>query len=245
MPPRKEPKESVVYPSSKRKTPAFKPLRPSKVARTATTESESSVKSKYAAKEAIPKKTAKSAKSIAVSDSEEDEDGFGDLTNDKAVGDADSQDEDSETLEDDPLAVTTKRTAKRQPSNRSNASAPGPRGKNSTREPSPMSISSHDNDPPDDTAAPVPSQSDPIPSIPQPLLIRLLHEAFADKNTKIDTHAIQVLQKYVEIFVREAIARTQAEKREAAEKGECSEMDSRWLEVEDLEKVAPGLLLDF
>ena len=30
-----------------------------------------------------------------------------------------------------------------------------------------------------------------------------------------------------------------------AERGECGEMDEGWLEVEDLEKVAAGLLLDF
>ncbi|KAF2160957.1 hypothetical protein M409DRAFT_59484 [Zasmidium cellare ATCC 36951] len=236
MAPRKEPKESVVYPSSKRKTPAFKPLRPSKVPRT---ESESSVKPKSAAK----KPAAKRAKSVPIQDSEEDEDDPEALRTGKNDGGADSEDEDSETLEDNPLAATTKRKTKQKPASNNAA----PRRKTPTRDPSPMSISSHnDNEPPDDDeAAPVPSQSDSIPSIPQPLLVRLLHEAFADKNTKIDTHAIQVLQKYIEIFVREAIARTEAEKKEAAAKGECSDMDAGWLEVEDLEKVVAGLLLDF
>lgn len=148
------------------------------------------------------------------------------------------EDDGSETLEDNPLAVTTER--KTAPSTTKNA-AP-----QRTRSDSPMSISSHNsNDPPDDNTVPLPSPSDSIPSIPQPLLVRLLHEAFADKNTKIDTHAIQVLQKYVEIFVREALARTEAEKREAVERGEVGEMDVGWLEAEDLEKVVAGLLLDF
>lgn len=91
----------------------------------------------------------------------------------------------------------------------------------------------------------MPTQSDETPSIPQPLLLRLLHEGFADKNTKIDTHAIQVYQKYIEVFVREAIARTQLEKQQAAERGEVSEMEGGWLDLEDLEKVAAQLLLDF
>lgn len=56
MPPRKEPKEQVIYPSSKRKVPAFKPLRPSKVPRIPTTESESSVKSTAAKKTTTSKK---------------------------------------------------------------------------------------------------------------------------------------------------------------------------------------------
>ncbi|KAK4504646.1 hypothetical protein PRZ48_002607 [Zasmidium cellare] len=235
MPPRKEPKESVVYPSSKRKTPAFKPLRPSKVQRTG---SETSVKPKSAAKKPA---AAKRAKSVPVDDSEE-EDGVEDLTTQKTRGGVGSEDEDSETLEDDPLAAATKSKTKQKPTSKNAA----PRRKDSTRDPSPMSISSNnDNEPPDDDAPPTPSQSDSVPSIPQPLLVRLLHEAFADKNTKIDTHAIQVLQKYVEIFVREAMARTEAEKKEAAARGDCSDMDAGWLEVEDLEKVVAGLLLDF
>ncbi|EME47162.1 hypothetical protein DOTSEDRAFT_125145 [Dothistroma septosporum NZE10] len=117
-----------------------------------------------------------------------------------------------------------------------------------------MSISSETpHDPPDNTTSKAlpskdqtPTQSDSTPSIPQPLLLRLIHEGFADKNTKIDKQAIQVFHKYVEVFVREAIARTRAEKEEAAERGEvATQSDVGWLEVEDLEKVAPGLVLDF
>lgn len=218
MPPRKEPKESVVYPSSKRKTPAFKPLRPSKVPRTESESSTAKPKDKSVGKKPAAANSARS-KSIPVEDSEEDED--------------------SETLEDNPLVVTRKKS---KPTTASTKNARPQRARSDSL----MSISSHhSNDPPDDDVAAIPSQSDSIPSIPQPLLVRLLHEAFADKSTKIDTHAIQVLQKYVEIFVREAIARTEAEKREAAEKGDVGEMDAGWLEAEDLEKVVAGLLLDF
>lgn len=84
------------------------------------------------------------------------------------------------------------------------------------------------------------------PSIPQPLLVRLLHEHFAHKSTKIDKHAIEVLQKYFEVFVREAIARTSLQKKQDAEKGGgVHELDVEWLELEDLEKVAAGMMLDF
>lgn len=114
-----------------------------------------------------------------------------------------------------------------------------------------MSISSgyHRDDPPGSplaVGASMPTQTDDgVPSIPQPLLVRLLHEGFVDTNTRIDTQAIQVLQTYVDVFVREAIARSQQVKQQAEERGEVEEIDAGWLEVEDLEKAAPALFLDF
>ncbi|CAK4031115.1 hypothetical protein AC579_5730 [Lecanosticta acicola] len=226
MPPRKEPKEQVIYPSSKRKVPAFKPLRPSKVPRIPTTESESSVKSTAATgtKKATKTTSGKVIARIELSDSEGDE-----------VRDSESEDDDDDGPTSSKAKTVTKRDLARQ--------------KTTTREDSPMSVSSeHRNDPPDSVGAGAPpmlTQSDDIPGIPQPLLLRLLHESFADKNTKIDKHAIQVFQKYIEVFVREAIARAQLEKRQAAERGEVSEMEAGWLDLEDLEKVAAGLMLDF
>ena len=71
MPPRKEPKEQVIYPSSKRKVPAFKPLRPSKVPRIPTTDSESSVKS-TAAKKTTTAAGKKPAPRYEFNDSDED-----------------------------------------------------------------------------------------------------------------------------------------------------------------------------
>jgi hypothetical protein len=91
-----------------------------------------------------------------------------------------------------------------------------------------------------------PSQSDTIPSIPQPLLVRLLHEHFTDKTTKIDKNAIQVLDRYFEVFIRETIARASMRKKEEAEaSGGADSVDASWLELEDLEKVAAGMMLDF
>lgn len=229
MPPRKEPKEAVVYPASKRKVPAFKPLRPSGVPRIPTTESESSTK---AAPAAVKKKKTAASKAA---DSDDEDEIHGPNAKSANAFLIDDSDEDLDDIE-----------ASR-PATKSTSTKPAPkRRKTSTREASPMSISS---EPGPDRRAPdgdsMPSQFDDTPSIPQPLLIRLLHESFADKNTQIDTEAIQVLQKYVEIFVREAIARTQLEKSEKAERAECAEKDASWLDLEDLEAVAPGLVLDF
>ena len=224
MPPRKEPKEQVYYPPSKSKGPAFKPLKPSKFSRIPTTESESSVKSKPTAKKPT---TAKRKRSTTVTDNDED--------------DAEKIDSDDDLPDPKSLGFTSA----------SKITKPAPaKRKTPARGPSPELIASqHENEPPDDTVAgaelPLPTQSDDTPSIPQALLLRLLHESFQDKNTKIDKHAIQVFQKYIEIFVREAIARAQADKAERAEREEGVELDASWLELEDLEAVAPGLVLDF
>ncbi|KAJ8130902.1 hypothetical protein O1611_g2724 [Lasiodiplodia mahajangana] len=69
-------------------------------------------------------------------------------------------------------------------------------------------------------------------TIPPELLTRILHEFFEKEGTRISKDANQAVAKYMDIFIREAIART------AVEKG------SGFLEVEDLEKVAPQLLMD-
>lgn len=153
-----------------------------------------------------------------------------------AAGGNDSDEE----LADDPLAFKAKKKPAKPAAKRKAPQA---------RDHSPMSISSHHASspppqPPSAETPPAPSQLEQT-SIPQPLLIRLLHEHFADKQTKIDKHAIQVLQKYVEVFVREAIARTALQKQEAAQRGEVEGTDAKWLELEDLEKVAPGMMLDF
>ncbi|EHK15490.1 uncharacterized protein TRIVIDRAFT_39024 [Trichoderma virens Gv29-8] len=75
-------------------------------------------------------------------------------------------------------------------------------------------------------------QAEPEKSIPKALLTRILHEFFAKEATRMSRDANAAVGKYVDIFVREAIARTAVEKR------------GGFLEVEDLEKVAPQLLLD-
>jgi len=82
------------------------------------------------------------------------------------------------------------------------------------------------------------------PSIPPKLLTRLLFEAFEDKEMKIGREAMQVVGKYMETFVREALARAAFEREDGGARGGGAAGDG-WLQVEDLEKLAPGLVLDF
>ncbi|KAI0392508.1 CENP-S associating centromere protein X-domain-containing protein [Xylariaceae sp. FL0594] len=64
------------------------------------------------------------------------------------------------------------------------------------------------------------------------LLTRILHEFFEDDGTRISKDANKAVAKYMDIFVRETIARTAAKKL------------TGFLEVEDLEKIAPQVLMD-
>jgi hypothetical protein len=80
---------------------------------------------------------------------------------------------------------------------------------------------------------------DPIPA---PLLARLLYENFEDSNTQIQKGAMNLVGKYMEIFVREAFARAKNERELSVKAGGISD---GFLQVEDLEKLAPQLVLDF
>lgn len=84
---------------------------------------------------------------------------------------------------------------------------------------------------------------DEAPPIPVKLLNRLLHDGFADEDMRIGKEAMAVAGKYVETFVREALARSVFEREEAEREGGGA--DDGFLQVEDLEKLAPQLLLDF
>ncbi|OAA46355.1 CENP-S complex, centromere protein X [Metarhizium rileyi] len=72
----------------------------------------------------------------------------------------------------------------------------------------------------------------PEKSVPRELLTRILHEFFTKDSTRISRDANAAVGKYMDIFVREAIARAAVEK------------NAGFLEVDDLEKIAPQLLLD-
>lgn len=80
-----------------------------------------------------------------------------------------------------------------------------------------------------------------IDPIPEKLLARLLYEGFDDKDMKIHKGAMELVGKYMEIFVREAIARAKFE-RDDSKTGDF--LDGH-LQVEDLERLAPQLVLDF
>lgn len=74
--------------------------------------------------------------------------------------------------------------------------------------------------------------AEPEKTIPRDLLTRLLHEFFIKDATRVSRDANAATGKYFDVFVREAIARAAVEK------------EGGFLEVEDLEKVSPQLLLD-
>jgi hypothetical protein len=90
-------------------------------------------------------------------------------------------------------------------------------------------------------AQPPPADLSPSP-IPAPLLARLLYENFDDPNTQIQKGAMNLVGKYMEIFVREAFARAKQERETSVKAGGMSD---GFLQVEDLEKLAPQLVLDF
>ncbi|KAL2755459.1 hypothetical protein ACRALDRAFT_2041824 [Sodiomyces alcalophilus JCM 7366] len=69
--------------------------------------------------------------------------------------------------------------------------------------------------------------------VPPALVARLLQEMFQREGTRMTADASRAAAKYVDIFVREAIARC------------LHERDGAFLEVDDLEKIAAQLLLDF
>jgi hypothetical protein len=94
--------------------------------------------------------------------------------------------------------------------------------------------------PPARNARPPPAA---LPSpIPAPLLARLLYENFEDPNTQIQKGAMNLVEKYMEIFVREAFARAKNERELSVRAGGISD---GFLQVEDLETLAPQLVLDF
>ncbi|GLA25669.1 hypothetical protein M752DRAFT_326274 [Aspergillus phoenicis ATCC 13157] len=117
---------------------------------------------------------------------------------------------------------------------RSDASSPEPEP-----EPEPDYILAeiiHKDQPSDDVLT-----NDPV--IPPKLLTRLLHHHFQNEKTKIAKDANTVVAKYVDVFIREALARAAFERSEAVGKGAA--VGDGFLEVEDLEKMAPQLVMDF
>ncbi|KAK3396740.1 CENP-S associating centromere protein X-domain-containing protein, partial [Sordaria brevicollis] len=86
------------------------------------------------------------------------------------------------------------------------------------------------------------------PTVPSDLLTHLLYEFFESDKTKITKDANEAVAKYVDIFVREAIARSVVERQGGNNGGTITGggggVGGGFLEVEDLEKVVPQLLLD-
>ncbi|KAK1058833.1 hypothetical protein LTR74_013060 [Friedmanniomyces endolithicus] len=248
-PPRKEPKETVVYAASKRKAEPFKPHRPSQVPRISdNTATSGGAKRIGGVRETNGTAFSRAMGKAATSRKNEEEGGEG-----EGEGGGEASESSDEGLGDDPLAVTTTtlaRTTKKPPPPAKAPKEPAAAAARRQKPSIPIPSSSPSSSPPPQAAPtttppPPPTQLPDQTLIPLPLLIRLLHSHFAHKTTQIDKHALQVVQKYLEVFVREAIARAAAGKRAKAERGEVEGGEARWLEVEDLEGVAAGVMMDF
>ncbi|KAI9829956.1 MAG: hypothetical protein M1819_005928 [Sarea resinae] len=81
------------------------------------------------------------------------------------------------------------------------------------------------------------------PTIPPKLLRALLEKKFEAEGTKINKDAMRAVEKYMDTFVKEAIHRAKFEREETD--GSGARRGDAFLEVEDLEKMLPQLLLDF
>lgn len=109
-----------------------------------------------------------------------------------------------------------------------------------------------DDDQPMEEAGDDDGDEEPEKTIPPELLTRILHEFFEKDGTRITKDANNSVAKYMDIFVKEAIARAAAER----DSGFLEVSTVRWQrwsreltllcypQVEDLEKIAPQLLFD-
>ncbi|KAH7419369.1 CENP-S associating centromere protein X-domain-containing protein [Cadophora sp. MPI-SDFR-AT-0126] len=88
-------------------------------------------------------------------------------------------------------------------------------------------------------------------SIPPDLINVLLHGFFQHENTRMSKDANAAVGRYIETFVREGLTRADYEKKHGWEDGGVGGGDvveggdGAYLEVEDLERLAPQLILDF
>ncbi|KAF8419316.1 CENP-S associating centromere protein X-domain-containing protein [Tirmania nivea] len=112
--------------------------------------------------------------------------------------------------------------------------------------------------PPRSPSSPPPAASSEAPQsaqIPRQLLSRILHEFFAgqsgnssERETRISNAAVAAVGEYTRTFVREAIHRAAAERVKEEVKRAGGVKDALMIpevEVGDLEKVGPQLVLDF
>ncbi|KAL8949090.1 MAG: hypothetical protein Q9222_004780 [Ikaeria aurantiellina] len=110
--------------------------------------------------------------------------------------------------------------------------------------PSQEDSSDHEAESSSTVAAPTGTQ-DPPPIIPPKLITRILYhhlEKDGNGSMKIGKDANILVGKYMDTFVREAIARAAFERSQTEE---AAGTGDGFLEVEDLEKLVPQLLQDF
>ncbi|KAI1620498.1 CENP-S associating centromere protein X-domain-containing protein [Exophiala viscosa] len=83
------------------------------------------------------------------------------------------------------------------------------------------------------------------PTITLPLIHRIMQSHFSrPEKTSLSADARVLVGKYIDIFVKEGIRRCVDEKKER-EQNAGAGVDSGWLELEDLERVATQLCMDF
>ena len=83
------------------------------------------------------------------------------------------------------------------------------------------------------------------PTITLPLIHRIMQSHFSrPEKTSLSADARVLVGKYIDIFVKEGIRRCVDEKKER-ESNAGAGVDSGWLELEDLERVATQLCMDF
>ncbi|KAF8477240.1 centromere protein X, partial [Kalaharituber pfeilii] len=82
--------------------------------------------------------------------------------------------------------------------------------------------------------------------LPPHLISRILHSFLTDETTRISNAAVSSVSEYTRTFVREAIYRAVAEReKRQGKQGSGGIAGYVELEVEDLERVGPQLMLDF
>ncbi|OXB44098.1 hypothetical protein B1J92_I03432g [Nakaseomyces glabratus] len=83
----------------------------------------------------------------------------------------------------------------------------------------------------------------PIMDVPQDTIARVLQvAAFKDKKTRIESDVVDALQRYIDVFAREAVLRS-IEHHDASQEGLEQEQDKEITHT-DLENIAGLLLLD-
>ncbi|KAH0610467.1 uncharacterized protein H6S33_011994 [Morchella sextelata] len=89
-------------------------------------------------------------------------------------------------------------------------------------------------------------QDESTVTVPPQLLQRMLQEFFEEKKkTRISQPALNAAGEYTKTFIREAIWRAAAIRKESGQDPGGVKNMGAFLEVEDLEKLTPQLLLDF
>ncbi|RVD87525.1 uncharacterized protein DFL_001755 [Arthrobotrys flagrans] len=80
--------------------------------------------------------------------------------------------------------------------------------------------------------------------IPPELIAKLVKNFLEDEGTKVSGAAIKTVGEYMHLFLTEAVYRAVSDRRDGDPWAKTTN-SGLMLEVEDLEKIAPQLLLDF